>query len=243
MRITIKVLPALFMLALSTATLAQDSPAGLRTLPPGLSIPLGTIIDVKLSTTVRTSTYLEGDLVAFEVAQPVVAGGVVVIEKGALAKGRIVRVKRARTFGRPGDLFFTINEVTAVNGSRIPVQLSYEFKGVNDYAATYTRITLVSAPIAAYAIIAAGPVGLVAAPVGLLVGVFRKGQEAEQSVGKLFEVQVRHAFNLGTGELVSTPVVSRGIATGQGVSLPRIYDRGRVTMNQILYATRLSDLH
>jgi hypothetical protein len=223
------------LLIIPVASFGQTDSSGLRPLPRGLSIPSGTVIDVRLSTTVRTNTYLDGDVIAFEVAQPVVARGVVVIEKGAFAKGRVVKSKRARTFGKGGDLFFLINEVTAVNGSRIPVQLNYRFKGVNDHARTNTEI------ITTAAVVGLGTYGI-GAPVGILIGFFRKGAEVVQPEGKLFEVRVSGTFSLGDGELASTPAAGAGTATGRESSLPSIFNPGRVTLNQILNTASLSDL-
>lgn len=214
---------------------AQVNSSGLRNIPSGLTITSGTIIDVSLATDVRTTTYKDGDVIAFEVAQPVVVRGVVVIDKGALAKGRVVKAKRARTFGKGGDLFFTINEVSAVNGSRVPVQLNYRFKGVNDHARTNTEIISIAA------VTGLGTYGI-GAPVGLIIGFFRKGEEVEQPKGKLFEVVVRGNISLGDGGLASTPSENSNNIWNHDVYLPSIFDSGRVTLNQILNAPRLSDL-
>jgi len=214
---------------------SQTDNIGLRPLPKGLSIPAGTIIDVRLSTRMRTDTYQDGDVIAFEVAQPVVVSGVIVIEKGAFAKGRIVRSKRARTFGKGGDLFFSINEVSAVNGSRVPVSLNYRFKGVNDHARTNTEIILTGAAlgIPSYGILA---------PAALIIGFFRKGTEVDQPSGKLFEVMTRTAYNFGDGELASSPIYDYNNNGSNVFGLPSIFDPAKITITQILNTPRLSDL-
>jgi hypothetical protein len=214
---------------------SQTGDSGLRTLPRGLSIPAGTIIDVRLSTSLRTDTYQDGDMIAFEVMQPVVVGGMVVIEKGAFAKGSILKAKRARTFGKGGDLFFSINEVSAVNGSRVPVSLNYRFKGINDHARTNTEIIATGAAIGI-------PTYGIAAPLALLIGLVRKGNEAEQPAGKLFEVVTRRAFNFGDGELAATPIYDYNSTRGNNFGLPSIFDPSKITITQILNAPRLSDL-
>ncbi len=225
----------LVILTLRSISFSQTDSGGLRPLPEGITIPSGTIIDVKLSSTIRSDTYKDGDVIAFEVVQTVIAGGIAVVDKGAFAKGRVVRVKRARTFGKGGDLFFTINEVTAVNGTRIPVQLSYRFKGINDHARTNSLIIITSIGIGV-------PTYGIAAPLALVYGLFRKGREAEQPTGKLFEVAVSESFGLGNGQLAASPKAPPVINERGAHKLPSIFDSRRVTINQILNASTLSEL-
>ena len=214
---------------------SQTDNSGLRPLPRGLSIPAGTIIDVTLSSSMRTDTYQDGDVIAFEVAQPVVVRGVVVIDKGAFAKGRVISSKRARTFGKGGNLYITINEVSAVNGSRVPVSLNYRFKGINDHARTNLEIIALGAGLGfrTYGI---------AAPLALLVGFVRKGEEVDQPSGKLFEVVTRIPFNFGDGDLASTPSYNYNIGGINVLGLPSKFDPDKYTITQILNAPSLGDL-
>ena len=54
--------------------------------------------------------------VDFETANDLYAGSVVVIEKGALAWGKVIQPQPKKSFGRSGKLDFTIDYVKAVDG-------------------------------------------------------------------------------------------------------------------------------
>ncbi len=224
----------------------RDLTPGLRTVPRNMTIPAGTLVDVRLTSTVRTDTYKEGDVIGFEVVQPVVVNGIVVIDQGAAAKGRVIRLKRARTFGRGGDLYFSVYEVTAVNGKRLLTDFTYRFKGVNEHLRTAFDVASAATLAGIYGAAASfyyydNAYGAFFAPVGLLFGT-RKGHEAEQPVGKQFEVAVRNNVPLEGDEISDSPRAAMWNGTKFGPGLPAMFDRNRVSMNDILNARSLREL-
>src|SRR5579875_417874 len=69
-----------------------------------VTIPDGTPLEVELKATVSSEDVHEGDAIDFSVVRPVVVKGVTVIEKGAPATARIIKVKKARHWGRAGQI-------------------------------------------------------------------------------------------------------------------------------------------
>jgi hypothetical protein len=94
-----------------------------------VTIPEGTLVEVELSDSISSNYLKVGDLVNFTVAHPVQVGGVTVIERDAGAKARITRSKKAGYWGRSGKLEWTMQEVIAVDGSRIPLRFTSGQKG------------------------------------------------------------------------------------------------------------------
>jgi hypothetical protein len=60
---------------------------------------------------------------------------VIVIERGAVAKARVIESKRAGAWGRAGKLGWALEDVVAVDGTRVPIQLTDQAKGANSSAA------------------------------------------------------------------------------------------------------------
>ena len=143
-----------------------------------LKIPAGTKLEVEVAHTVNSQHFKAGDLISFTVMNPVVVDGVTVIEKGATATARIVESKRGGHFGKAGRLSWAMKEVTAVDGSRVPLRASGRLVGDSKGAKVATKVVLTG--------IVLWPI----APVALLHG-FKRGANAELPAGKLFEVEVR----------------------------------------------------
>ena len=57
--------------------------------------------------------------VALEVVEDVQVDGIVVIRKGALAKGRVFGLTKGKTVGRRATLNFMVDSVTAVDGQTV----------------------------------------------------------------------------------------------------------------------------
>jgi hypothetical protein len=191
-------------LAFNSAAVAQQQARAIdvatarpaATPAPVISIPARTIIDLELDTDVRTDSYKEGDLIGLRVAQDVVAGGKVVVERGALARAKVYELNRARRWGKGGEIAWVLQDVTAVNGQRIPLEFSYSFKGVKNHSEVITGGVVTS-------VIYGLPTLGILAPVGLLFGL-RKGKEVILPKGKLFEAVVR-TDTLLSARVMDTP--------------------------------------
>ena len=149
-----------------------------------IRIPAGTPLEVEAAYTVNSYDAKQGDLLSFHVLVPVKVDDQVVIEEGALVTGRVVEAKRGGHWGKAGKLAWIMQDVVAVDLTRIPLTAHPELP------AGQQRITGTShgGQVAAQIAIAA-PLMLFAAPVSLMAG-FKRGDNAVLPEGRRFIVFV-----------------------------------------------------
>lgn len=150
-----------------------------------VKIPGRTIVEIETAYNISSQDVRAGDAISFRVVNPVRVNDVVVISSGATATARIVKASRGGHFGRAGRLAWNMIEVTAVDGSRIPIQLSAHVVGDSKGAKVATRTVLTGLIL--------GP----AAPLALLHG-FKRGENAFIPQGKRFEVSVQAESSVQT---------------------------------------------
>jgi hypothetical protein len=189
------------------ATVNATSPA------PELKIPGGTPIEVEVAYTVNSLDVKPGERISFRVLVPVVIDGVTVIEKGALVTARITQAKRGGHWGKAGKLAWSMEDVVAVDSSRIPLApetatrsdklWSLEKKGANSEITTgagHIAGTSHGGEVAATSI----AVGVLFPPAALMGG-FKRGENAILREGRRFVVAVgRDTLVKGTAP-VPTP--------------------------------------
>jgi hypothetical protein len=107
--------------------------AGRGPAPPDtpVDVPDGTDVRLRLLTAVSSATAQAGDPIRFAVLDAVRAGGVMVIDKGATALGRVSDVRPGGALGRAGSLSFSIDTVTAVDGTPIPLRFDRDVRGAS----------------------------------------------------------------------------------------------------------------
>src|SRR2546423_4749675 len=86
-----------------------------------LVIPAGTRLDIEAAYTVNSKEIKSGDLLSFRVLVPVRIEGRDVIPMGALVSGRVVKAKRGGHWGRAGKLAWLMDDVVAVDLTRVPL--------------------------------------------------------------------------------------------------------------------------
>jgi hypothetical protein len=131
-----------------------------------VKIPRGTEIPVETAYPVSSSDIQEEGAIIFLVVHPVYIDGVLTIGRGAVAKARVVKAKKAQSWGRAGVLSWEMEHIVAVDGTRIPVQLSDWSEGYNRTGQLAAGAALTSALIFPYT-----------APAALVWG-FKKGEDA-----------------------------------------------------------------
>jgi hypothetical protein len=87
--------------------------------PRELTLPAGTPIEVEVAYTVNSLDIKPGEHISFRVLVPIVIDGVAVIEKGALVTARVTQAKRGGHWGKGGKLAWSMEDVVAVDNSRI----------------------------------------------------------------------------------------------------------------------------
>jgi hypothetical protein len=132
-------------------------------------------IEVESPFTVSSQNVREGDAISFRVVNPVKVDGVTVIETGATATARVIKASRGGHFGRAGRLAWKMENVTAVDGTRIPLQTSGRIVGDSKGAKVATQMAITAAIMP------------LIAPVALLHG-FKRGENAILPAGKRLEV-------------------------------------------------------
>ncbi|HKR00024.1 MAG TPA: hypothetical protein VJT09_05090 [Pyrinomonadaceae bacterium] len=140
-----------------------------------VKIPNGVTIEVEAPFTVSSQDVRKDDRISFRVVNPVKVDGVIVIETGATATGRVVQASRGGHFGRAGRLAWTMDNVTAVDGTRIPLQAAGRIVGDSKAAKVITQTIVM------------GSLLWVVAPLALLHG-FKRGENAILPAGKRLEV-------------------------------------------------------
>ena len=142
-----------------------------------VEVPAGTTVERETAYTINSQLVRTGDAVSFRVVNPVVVGGQVVVEKGATATALVTKSERGGHFGRAGRIAWAMKEVTAADGSRVPLQFSGRTVGDSKGAKVATQMVVMGAlmwPIA---------------PVVLFHG-FKRGENAVVPEGKRFDAQV-----------------------------------------------------
>jgi len=142
-----------------------------------VAVPAGTVVELETAYTINSQLVRKGDAVSFRVVNPVIVDGQVVIERGAVGTAVVTRAERGGHFGRAGRIAWTMKEVTAADGSRIPLQFSGRTVGDSKGAKVATQMVVMGAlmwPIA---------------PVMLFHG-FKRGENAIVPEGKRFDAQV-----------------------------------------------------
>ena len=158
----------------SQSSAALPGPSQLETKPR--SIPDGTEVKVEAPYTINSMDFKANDKISFRVVDPIMVDGVTVIEQGSTATALIVRAKRGGHWGKAGLFVFTMQSVTAVDGTQIPlrntqVRLRGDSKGAK----------------VATAMIITGALMPLIAPVALLHG-FKRGKDAFIPAGKRYSV-------------------------------------------------------
>jgi hypothetical protein len=146
--------------------------------PLTVKIPFGTIVEVESAFNVSSQEVRTGDAISFRVVYPVMVDGRTVIEPDATATGRVLKASRGGHFGRAGRLAWNMEYVTAVDGTKIPLQSPGRIVGDSKAAKVVTQTIITGALL------------WVVAPVALLNG-FKRGENAILPAGKRFEVIVQ----------------------------------------------------
>lgn len=156
-----------------------------------LKIPAGTSLEIEAANTVRSVDMRPNDFLSFRVLVPVKVDGITLIDKDALVTGRVIESKRGGRWGKAGKLSWIMLDVVAVDLSRVPVQPHQELPGGHD------RIRGIShgGEVAARTIMMSA-VFFPLAPLAVIGGAFKRGEDAILPEGKRFIVYVQKETNV-----------------------------------------------
>ena len=131
-----------------------------------VQIPVGTVIEVEPASPISTADVEKGTALTFLVSRQVFVNKVLVIGRGAVARARVIRSKGSGAWGRGGTLSWIMEDVAAVDGTRVPIRFSGEVKGINRSTAVVAAAIITGAVVFPYT----PPAGLVWA--------LKKGEDA-----------------------------------------------------------------
>lgn len=153
-----------------------------------IRIPAGTALDIQATHSVSSLDAKVGELISFRVLVPVKVGDAIVIGDHALVTGRIAKAKRAGHWGKAGKLTWTMQDVVAVDLTRVSLTANPDFPagqqgvtGQSHGGEVATRTAVMGALLAPTVVLA---------PLALMHG-FKRGEQAVLTEGKRFVVYVQ----------------------------------------------------
>ena len=152
-----------------------------------LKIPAGTPIDIEAVYAISSLDARVGDLVSFRVLVPVKVDEAIVIGNGALVTGRVVKTKRAGHWGKAGKLAWTMQDVVAVDLTRVSLTANPDFPGGQQGVTGQSHGGEVATKTAVMGALLAPTIVL--APLALMHG-FKRGENAVVPEGKRFMAYV-----------------------------------------------------
>jgi len=151
-------------------------------------IPAGTPVEIEVAYTINSQYVSPEELITFHVVVPMKADGVTLVDKGSLVTGRVVQAKRAGHWGKAGKLSWIMQDVVAVDLTRVPltaranIPIGEERVIGQSHAGEVATKTIVMGALLAPAF----PI----APLALMQG-FKRGENAIVPEGKRFVVYVK----------------------------------------------------
>jgi len=174
---------------------ASPSPDAVRS---EVKLPAGTPIEVEVAYTVNSIDVKPGERISFRVLVPIVIDGVTLIGEGALVTARITQAKRGGHWGKGGRLVWSMEDVIAVDNSRVllaPETASRDEKlwsletgrktGPTTMGQGRVKGTSHTGEVATMAVVS----GVLFPPLALLHG-FKRGENAVLREGRRFVVVV-----------------------------------------------------
>ena len=153
-----------------------------------VKIPAGTPIDIEATHAISSMDAKAGDLISFRVLIPVKINDAIVIDQKAIVTARLAKAKRAGHWGKAGKLLWTMQDVVAVDLTRVSLMANPDFPdgqqgvtGQSHGGEVATKTVVMGALLAPTVVLA---------PVALLHG-FKRGEQAVVPEGKRFVVYVQ----------------------------------------------------
>lgn len=143
-----------------------------------VTVPADTLIEIALISPINTENDREGDIIKFKVAEDVIVDNVLVFPKGATGEGVITKLTPAKSFGRNAKLEIDFHSITAFDGTTQETILGEKAK-------EQTKTLAMAAGASAVGLAVLGPVGLIG-------GIFVKGDDIEVPEGALLYIQTEN---------------------------------------------------
>lgn len=133
----------------------------------------GTQVDIITTESISSKTARERDQIIFHMAEDVIVDGKIVIKGGSVVKGEITEAEKAKMFGKPGKLDFSLDYAKAVDGQNVRLRATKSMEG-KDKSAGVIAAAVLFAPVA----------------------IFIKGKDVTIEKGKRFTVYVDRDYTI-----------------------------------------------
>ncbi|MEN6565444.1 MAG: hypothetical protein ABFC57_04020 [Veillonellales bacterium] len=134
-----------------------------------------TLFKIKVISPLSTKNSRVGDIVSYQAANDIYAGGVLVIAQGACGTGKVTKIEPRKNFGRDAEMQITFDTIEGVDGTVINTVMGEKAK-----EETKSLAKAAGATVAGMAIL--GPFGVVG-------GAFVHGQDIEIPAGTSLFIQ------------------------------------------------------
>jgi hypothetical protein len=171
-----------------------------------VKIPAGTVLDIQATHPISSMDAKVGDIISFRVIIPVKVNDAIVIGNGALVTGRIVKAKRAGHWGKAGKLGWTMQDVVAVDLTRVSLTANPDYPGGQQGVTGQSHGGEVATKTAVIGALLAPTVVL--APLALMQG-FKRGEQAVLTEGKRFVVYVQKDTIIKIPDETTVPRIDR----------------------------------
>jgi hypothetical protein len=182
-------------LALAAALSISAAPASAKS----LAVPAGTALSVNVMRTVSSHNARVGDRFSFKVARPIVVDGFVIIRKGTLGEGDVIKSEGAGRNGKPGKLGLRFYAIRAVDGSRVVLSAAPGTadaegrRGTTAAVATATRLMGSASLLLGPGSLLISPAAMIArSVVGSIAGHFTWGHDVTVDPKQTVSVFVSH---------------------------------------------------
>ncbi|MFW6029331.1 MAG: hypothetical protein ACOCRO_03665 [Halanaerobiales bacterium] len=157
---------------LASLLLSKDSVA-----LKNISLNSGQEINIRLLDDISTASNKTGDIIDFLVENSLWVDNYLIIPSGIKGSIKLTEIQNADNFGKDASLSLSINDITAIDGRKVPLALV-----ANDEGSYSTEIAVGVSLLSTI---------IVSNPIGLVAGYFYTGKDIELAAGSVIQIQVR----------------------------------------------------
>jgi hypothetical protein len=128
----------------SSAVTTTVTPVADRPKPPEVlqfKVPDGMPVEVEMAESVPSDAVREGTIIHLKVAKDVVINGVTVFRKGSEARARVYVITQPAFMGKPGQISWAMDDITAINGDHLPATFAPKEAGTTSSLASNVEDT------------------------------------------------------------------------------------------------------
>jgi hypothetical protein len=106
-----------------------------------IKVPDGTPVEVELAASISSDAVREGTVIHLKVVKDVSVSGVTVFAKDSEARARVYVITQPAFLGKPGQISWAMEDVTAVNGDHLPATFTAQEPSTANLSGGYVQDT------------------------------------------------------------------------------------------------------